>query len=117
MTERLVPVERLSEVARLATLLADRVLDAQIMNRPISDLQIRALLDAALVLEEHQMPLPPLLMQILHEVGTASSRDASDKTSRGRMGAPLAPHRAMTVKEWSGASPGFSDPSATRARA
>jgi hypothetical protein len=88
MTERLAPVERLSEVARLATLLADRVLDAQIMSQPISDLQIRALLDAALVLEEHQMPLPPLLTQILHEVGTASSRNASDKTSSRADGRP-----------------------------
>jgi hypothetical protein len=52
MTEQAATTERLSEVTRLATLLADRVLDAQIMSRPIADVQIRALLDAALVLEQ-----------------------------------------------------------------
>ena len=72
MTEQAATTERLSEVTRLATLLADRVLDAQIMSRPIADVQVRALLDAALMLEEHGMPLPPLLRQILHEVGEAS---------------------------------------------
>ena len=74
MTGQAATTERLSEVTRLATLLADRVLDAQIMSRPIADVQIRALLDAAIVLEEHSMPLPPLLMQILHEVDEASSQ-------------------------------------------
>src|ERR1700710_2707936 len=83
MTERAATTERLSEVTRLATLLADRILDAQIMSRPIADVQVRALLDAALVLEEHGIPLPPLLMQILHEVdrnpeGRATERVASD---------------------------------------
>jgi hypothetical protein len=74
---------RLSEVARLATLVADQVLDAQIMSRPVPDAQIRALLDAALVLEEHAMPLPPLLMQILHEVDEASGPGTLDAVQGG----------------------------------
>ena len=81
MTDRFAPAERLSEVARLATLLADRVLEAQIMSRPIPDAQIRALLDAALVLEEHSLPLPPLLMQILHEVDKDPEHEATEGPS------------------------------------
>src|SRR5215213_4514017 len=76
MTEQAATTERLSEVTRLATLLADRVLDAQIMSRPIADVQIRALLDAALVLGEHAAPLSPLLMQVLHEIDKFSGRGA-----------------------------------------
>jgi hypothetical protein len=82
MTEQAATTERLSEVTRLATLLADRVLDAQIMSRPIADVQIRALLDAALVLEEHAAPLPPLLMQVLHEIDKFSGQDALNEMSR-----------------------------------
>ncbi|TXM72821.1 hypothetical protein FV218_12510 [Methylobacterium sp. WL69] len=57
--------ERLSEVSRLATLLADRVLDAQIMKRPVPDDHIRSLLDAGLLLKEHGIELPSLLGQIM----------------------------------------------------
>ena len=68
--------ERLSEVSRLAGLLADQVLDAQIMSRPIPDQHIRALLDAAFLLGEHSIPLPPLLMQIVHEIDLETGRMA-----------------------------------------
>ncbi|MCJ2075291.1 hypothetical protein MKK68_06410 [Methylobacterium sp. E-016] len=57
---------RLSEVARLAGLLADQVLDAQIMSRPVSDQHIRTLLSAAFLLDEYGLPLPSLLQQIVH---------------------------------------------------
>jgi hypothetical protein len=59
---------RLSEVSRLATLLADRVLDAQIMRRAVPDEHIRALLEAALLLREYGQELPSLLSQIMHGV-------------------------------------------------
>ncbi len=59
--------ERLSELARLAGLLADQVLDAQIMGRPVPDQQIRTLLSAAFLLDEYGVPLPSLLQQIVHE--------------------------------------------------
>jgi hypothetical protein len=61
-------LEGLSEVSRMATLLASEVLDAQIMGRPIPDGQIRALLEASLLLKEYGVDLPPLLNQIMHEV-------------------------------------------------
>ena len=65
--------ERLSEVARLAGLLADQVLDAQILSRPIPDHHIRTLLSAAFLLEEYGVPLPSLLQQIVH--GATRSAD------------------------------------------
>ncbi|MCJ2103954.1 hypothetical protein MKK70_00850 [Methylobacterium sp. E-041] len=58
--------DRLSEVSRLAGLLADQVLDAQIMSRPVPEQHIRALLSAAFLLDEHGLPLPSLLQQIVH---------------------------------------------------
>ena len=65
---KLDPPEGLSEVTRLATLLADRVLDAQIARRPVPDSHIRSLLEAALLLREYGQELPSLLSQIMHEV-------------------------------------------------
>ncbi|MCJ2081213.1 hypothetical protein [Methylobacterium sp. J-090] len=59
------PTRRLAEVSRLATLLADRVLDAQIMKRPVRDDDIRSLLDAGLLLKKHGKELPSLLGQIM----------------------------------------------------
>lgn len=88
MTTHPASSERLSEVARLATLLADRVLDAQIMSRPILDAQIQALLDAALLLEEHEMPLPPLLKQILHEVERTSDEEDTDEPHQREQRSP-----------------------------
>lgn len=76
------PQSRLSEVSRLATLLSDQVLDAQIMKRPIPDVHVRALLDAALLLEEYGRPLPPLLGQIMHEVGADARADRAGLEAR-----------------------------------
>ncbi|TXN67822.1 hypothetical protein [Methylobacterium sp. WL6] len=58
--------ERLPELSRLAGLLADQVLDAQIMSRPVPDQHIRTLLSAAFLLDEYGLPLPSLLQQIVH---------------------------------------------------
>ena len=60
--------EGLSEVSRLATLLASDVLDAQIMQRPVPDGHIRSLLEAALLLREYGVEFPPLLGQIMQGV-------------------------------------------------
>ena len=63
----------LLEVSRFAALLSDRVLDAQIMGRPVPDRNIRALLEAALLLREYDQDLPSLLSQIMH--GAAVSKE------------------------------------------
>ncbi len=62
------PSSRLSEVSRLASLLADRVLAAQIDSQPIPKAHIHALLDAAIVLENHGADLPPLLEQMVQKL-------------------------------------------------
>ena len=62
------PPQGISEVSRLATLLAERVLDAQITSQPVPDSHIRSLLEAALLLREYGQDLPSLLSQIMHQV-------------------------------------------------
>lgn len=91
MTDRPSDAERLSEISRLAGVLAERVLDAQIMSEPIQDVQIKALLDAALLLEEYAVPLPPLLTQILHEVSddVFGDGDSAETTPSGETEAPV----------------------------
>ena len=60
--------ERLSEVLRLCTALADRTLDAQIMGRPVPVEQAAALAKAARLLQDCGVEWPPLLTQALHEL-------------------------------------------------
>ncbi len=60
--------EGLSEVARLAALLADQVLNQQILNRAVAECEIQALVEAALLLEDYGIPLPPLVMETLRRV-------------------------------------------------
>ena len=89
MTGQREHTDRIPEVLRLTSVLAEQVLDAQIMRRPIPDEQIRALANAALLLEDHGVTLPPLLMQVLHEVGAdgtseaAHERDGDVEKARG----------------------------------
>lgn len=70
------PESRLSEVLKLANLLSEQVLDAQIVKRPVPEDHLRSLLEAALLLEEHQYPLPPMLGQIMDEIASVRSQDA-----------------------------------------
>ncbi len=90
----------LSEVSRLATLLADQALDAQIMSRPIPDDQVQALLDAAVLLDEYGQEIPPLLGQIVHEIGSSAPERAvrsakrADEDEVGRMAWMLRPFRS-----------------------
>ena len=72
---------QMSEVLRLIGTLSDAVLDAQIMNRPIPEAQVKALNDAALLLQEHRIALPPMLLQALHGLDSAHGLD---RAIRGR---------------------------------
>ena len=73
---------RLSEVLRLATALADRALDAQIMGRPVPPEQTIALAKAANLLQDNGVDWPPLLTQVLHELAPdIGEDDHSDKDS------------------------------------
>ncbi|KQT50046.1 MULTISPECIES: hypothetical protein [Methylobacteriaceae] len=87
---------RLSEVSRLATLLADQALDAQIERRPIPDLQLRALVEAAELLDAYGQALPPLLGQVMHEINTerADAKQARRDDEIGRLAWMLRPFRS-----------------------
>ncbi|KQP47015.1 MULTISPECIES: hypothetical protein [unclassified Methylobacterium] len=82
------PAGRLSEVSRLASLLADRVLSAQIASQPIPKAHIHALLDAAIILEKYEVRLPPLLEQM---VETLEDEDAGKPAGAGAEEAPTEP--------------------------
>lgn len=70
---------KLGEVARLATLMADRILEAQIMDRPIPQEQFTAFVDAAHLLQEQGVPWPPLVEQILNDAGKPGATDPQPK--------------------------------------
>ena len=72
-------LERLSEVLRLCTLLADRVLDTKIMKRPVPAEQAVALAKAARLLQDHGVEWSPLLTQVMHELAGSAGEPESDR--------------------------------------
>lgn len=77
--------ERLAEIARMADLLADRILNAQIMGRPVKESDILALLEASLLLSERGQETPQLVIQVvrrLDEAKTAGVDDTPDEAER-----------------------------------
>jgi hypothetical protein len=73
-----VEAERLTEVLRLCTVLADRALDAQIMGRQIPPEQVAALTKASRLLQDHGVGWPPLLTQVLHELALEAEASKPD---------------------------------------
>jgi hypothetical protein len=74
--------EKIGEVMRLATLAAERILEAQVTDRPPCPELFTALVGAAQLLEEHNAPWPPLVEQVLLEAGRRfSDVDASAETA------------------------------------
>ncbi|GJD97310.1 hypothetical protein [Methylobacterium iners] len=77
--------DRLEQVARLADLLADRILNAQILGREVRDSDILALLEASLLLSGYGQETPPLVVQGVLRLDAARSdedAEASDKEER-----------------------------------
>lgn len=66
--------EKIGEVSRLATLAAERILEAQMTERPPSRELFVAFVSAARLLEEYDVPWPPLVEQVLFEAGKRFSR-------------------------------------------
>ena len=84
MTEQRGDATQMSEVLRLIGTLSDEVLDAQIMKRPVPAVQVAALADAARLLQDHDIALPPMLLQVLHGLdreGVSRTDDAIDPQS------------------------------------
>jgi len=69
---------RIAEVQRLATALAARVRYAQLVQRPIFEEQVDALVGAARLLDEERVPWPPMVEEVLMEL--AKSLDSSGDT-------------------------------------
>ena len=69
---------RIAEVQRLATALAARVRYAQLVQRPIFEEQVNALVGAARLLDEERVPWPPMVEEVLMEL--AKSQDSSGDT-------------------------------------
>ena len=61
--------ERLAEIARMADLLTDRLLNDQIMGHAVSKEGIAALLKASSLLKDYGQAIPPLLSQIVQDFG------------------------------------------------
>ena len=66
--------DRMSEVVHLAGTLAARLLDSQIVRGEMPADQVRALVDAAVLMEERGVPWPPMMMEVLKAV-EAGPRD------------------------------------------
>lgn len=73
--------DRLVEIARMAERLTDRLLEDQIMGRPVSKDGIRALLEASSLLKDYRQTIPPLLNQIVQDFG-----DGEDSEPAKRIG-------------------------------
>ncbi|MCJ2127108.1 hypothetical protein [Methylobacterium sp. J-077] len=77
---------RIAEVQRLATALAARVRYAQLVQRPVYEEQINALVGAARLLDEEKVPWPPMVEEVLMEL--AKSLDGSGATEDAEAAAP-----------------------------
>ena len=69
-------LDRLTEVSRLSTLLADRVLAVQAADQPMLKAYINALLDAAIILDNYRVDLPAPLGQIIDQISDAEDQEA-----------------------------------------
>ena len=63
----------MADIARMAELLTDRLLNDQIMGRQVSREGIAALLKASSLLKDYGQPIPPLLSQIVQDFGDEDS--------------------------------------------
>ena len=69
----------------MADLLADRILNAQIMGHPVKESDILALLEASLLLSERGREVSPLVVQVvrrLDEAKVAEADHAPDEKER-----------------------------------
>ncbi len=73
---------RLDEVARLATALSDRVLNAQFLGHEIPAEQVDALLKAATLLQDLGEPWPTMLTQALLEIADRAQEASSGDEAR-----------------------------------
>ena len=97
--------ERLVEIANMADLLTDRLLNDQIMGRAVSKEDIAVLLKASSLLKDYGQPIPPLLSQIVQDFGDEDEDEAdngSDEEERQdteRLARSLRPFKGLRDQE------------------
>ncbi|WP_156399132.1 hypothetical protein [Methylobacterium sp. Leaf466] len=85
----------------MAHLLTERLLDNQIMARPVSRDGILALLKASLLLKDYGQAIPPLLNQIVQDLGdeeasgSAVERDDPDPDGAEQLAWALRPFQGL----------------------
>lgn len=68
MTDSPISSEPFSEILRLCTLLAERVLQAEMMGQALAEDQVVALAKAARLLQDHGVEWPRPLTQVLYQL-------------------------------------------------
>ena len=71
--------DRLTEIARMANLLAYRVLNAQVTGRPVTETDIHVLLEASILLNDYGLETPPQLSEIVRRINDGKTPDAQDE--------------------------------------
>ncbi|MGU3402180.1 hypothetical protein [Methylobacterium brachiatum] len=82
MSDATTESDRMSEVVHMAGALADRLLDSQIVRGEMPADQVRALVDAAVLMQERGVPWPPMMMEVLKAV-EAGLRDGDAAQGAG----------------------------------
>ena len=62
----------------MADILADRILQAQIMGRPVKESDVLTLLGASLLLSERGQETPPLVVQVIRRLDEAKTADVDN---------------------------------------
>lgn len=89
----------------MADVLADRILNAQIMGRPVKESDILALLEASLLLNERGEETPPLVVQVVRRLDEAkavegdSPPDEEELQETERLARSLRPIQKLDVRE------------------
>ena len=80
MTEANEQPDKLVDVLQLADAVANRLLEARTMNSSIDPEQFAALVRAARLLQDHEVPWPPLVVQVMQEFaeGLASAKAGTE---------------------------------------
>ena len=89
MTDERASPERLSEVLRLCTTLADRAFDAQMMGQTVPADHAVALAKAAHLLQDHGVEWPPMLTHVMHELAVTNDRAGAKSAAESLDGIDL----------------------------
>lgn len=75
----------MNEILEMSGELAERMHEDQTAGRDVSEDRVRALVKAAMLLEEHGLPWPPRMMQVLQDIDRPTSEDVDEPGPDERM--------------------------------